>query len=196
MARPNTSSWGRVRRLGRYLVEHPRAVQIFEHQGLPHKLTIFCDSDWAACKESRKSTSCGCIMLGSHLLRAWSSTQAIIALSSGEAEYYALLKGASAGSGLQAIMDDVGVFLPMCLCTDSAAAKGIVQRRGLGKTRHISVIYLWLQHKVSQGEIQIKKVPGLSNPADLITKINICVRRSWRSTDRGSTANIEMVGTT
>ena len=34
-------------------------------------------------------------MLGSHLIKAWSSTQASVALSSGEAEYYSLTIGMS-----------------------------------------------------------------------------------------------------
>ena len=170
MAKPRKSSWGKVKRLGRYLVKRPRAVQVFRHQEMPRSLSVYCDSDWAACKQSRKSTSGGCLIFGEHLLRSWSSTQSVIAMSSGEAEYYALIRGASAGSGMQAMLDDVGLFVPMCLYTDSSAAKGITMRRGLGKTKHVAVAYLWLQHKLSQGKVAIKKVPGEENSADLLTK--------------------------
>ena len=50
----------------------------------------------AAC---RRSTSGGLILLGEHLIKSWSTTQTITALSSGEAEYYAIVKGASQGIG-------------------------------------------------------------------------------------------------
>ena len=46
---------------------------------------------------------------GRHVLKASSSTQAIVALSSGEAEYYGLAKGASVGLGTQAMLVDLGI---------------------------------------------------------------------------------------
>ena len=58
------------------------------------------DRNWAGDKISRKSTSGGIAFLGSHCLKSWSSNQTIIALSSAEAELYALLKGASQSLGL------------------------------------------------------------------------------------------------
>ena len=39
---------------------------------------------------TRKSTGGGCPMLGQHLLKSWSSTQAVVSLSSGEAAFYGL----------------------------------------------------------------------------------------------------------
>ena len=39
-------------------------------------------------------------MHGQHMIKSWSSTQALIALSSGEAEYYGLVKAAGAGLGV------------------------------------------------------------------------------------------------
>ena len=83
-------------------------------------------------------------MIGSHLIKAWSSTQPIIAMSSGEAEYYAMVKGASMALNLQAMAKDVGYALKIALCVDSSAAIGISSRRGLGKVRHIELNQLWL----------------------------------------------------
>ena len=44
-------------------------------------------------------------MIGSHLIKAWSSTQPILAMSSGEAEYYAMVKGASTALGQARILN-------------------------------------------------------------------------------------------
>ena len=104
------------------------------------------------------------------MLRAWSSTQSVIALSSGEAEYYAALKGASVALGFQAMCKDLGDHVEIRLFTDSAAALGICGRRGLGKVRHIEVGFLWLQSLVSQKRLRIQKIKGDKNPADLYTK--------------------------
>ena len=76
-------------------------------------------------------------MIGDHLIKAWSSTQPIVAMSSGEAEYYAMVKGASTALGLQSMASEVGYPLSIVLCVDSSAAIGISSRRGLGKVRHI-----------------------------------------------------------
>ena len=56
------------------------------------------------------------------------------------------------------------------LKTDSEAAKSFVSRRGLGRMRHIEVRDLWLQEEVRKGAVIVKKVAGLENPADLMTK--------------------------
>ena len=54
-------------------------------------MVVFADSNWGGDRVSRKSTSGGAIMLGGHCVRTCSSTQGAIALSSTEAEFYALI---------------------------------------------------------------------------------------------------------
>ena len=109
-------------------------------------------------------------MIGQHCIRTWSSTQPSVTLSSGEAEYYGLVKAAGAGLGHQALMADLEVQLPVRAWTDSSAALGIATRSGLGKIRHLETHTLWLQEKVRTGAITVKKVRGEVNPADLFTK--------------------------
>ena len=65
---------------------------LYEYQEDPRKIVVWTDSDLAGCARTRKTTSGGVIMHGSHLVKSWSITQAVIALSSGEAEYYAMVK--------------------------------------------------------------------------------------------------------
>ena len=109
-------------------------------------------------------------MIGQHCIRTWSSTQPSVTLSSGEAEYYGLVKAAGAGLGHQALMKDLGLEIPITVWTDSSAALGIATRSGLGKLRHLETHTLWVQEKVRTGAIAGKKVRGEVNPADLFTK--------------------------
>eukprot|EP00969_Alexandrium_andersonii_P066310 2924013-Alexandrium_andersonii.AAC.1 len=75
---------------------------------------------------------------GRHVLKAWSTTQTVIATSSGEAEYYGMVKGASQALGIAAMMQDMGFEgMKVRLGTDSSAATGIASRKGIGKVRHI-----------------------------------------------------------
>ena len=69
-------------------------------------LVVWVDTDYAGCKKTRKSTSGGVAMLGTHLIKGWSVTQAVIALSSGEAEYYGIVKSSSVGLGVRSVLSD------------------------------------------------------------------------------------------
>ena len=54
--------------------------------------------------------------------------------------------------------------------TDSSAARGVANRLGLGKLRHLDVRLLWVQEMVRSGRVQLRKVRGDVNPADMLTK--------------------------
>ena len=103
-------------------------------------------------------------------MKSWSSTQSIIALSTGEAELYAINKSAATALGLQSLLNDLGVSLDIKIFTDASTGKSIASRKGLGKVRHISVNELWIQDKVSSKALQIIKIKNKFNPADLMTK--------------------------
>ncbi len=109
-------------------------------------------------------------MLGNHCLKTWSTTQAVIALSSGEAEFYGIVKGASVLLGALSLARDMGVALKGRVHTDSSAAKGIASRRGLGKTRHIHTQYLWVQERVQAKDFSLHKESTQDNVGDLFTK--------------------------
>jgi hypothetical protein len=109
-------------------------------------------------------------MVGGHAVKTWSSTQIGVSLSSGEAEFYGVLKGAGIGLGFQSMMADLGITLPLRLWTDSSAAIGICSRQGLGKLRHLDTHLLWIQQAVRGRRLDLRKVPGEQNPADLFTK--------------------------
>ena len=109
-------------------------------------------------------------MVGAHLTKSWSSTQPNPALSSGEAEYYGVVKAAGIGLGYQALLLDLGIELPLRLWTDSSAAIGVTSRQGVGKIRHLDTRTLWVQQAVRTGRIEVRKVLGTENPADLFTK--------------------------
>ena len=108
-------------------------------------------------------------MLGTHTLKTWSTTQATMAMSSGEAEYYAMIEGAVRTLGLQVILRELGLNKDVVVRTDSSAAKGCSSQRGLGRMRHLEVKDLWLQEAVCRGRLRLCKVEGEDNPADIFT---------------------------
>ena len=170
MAKPRCEDWQLLKRIARYLAGAPRYEQLFAWQDRPTHVNVFTDSDWAGCKTTCRSTSGGAALWGKHCFKAWSSTQATVALSSAEAELYALTKGAAQGLGLMTLLADFGVAVEVTVHTDASAAIGIVRRAGLGKLRHLNVRYLWLQDQVKNEVLGLEKVAGADNPADLGTK--------------------------
>ena len=85
MAAPTETSLKAIKRLGRYLRGRKRLVYSYPWQ-VTDVVDVYSDTDWAGCLRTRKSTSGGCVRMGGHMTKAWSATQASLALSSGEAE--------------------------------------------------------------------------------------------------------------
>ena len=67
-------------------------------------------------------------------------------------------------------MADLGIQTVCTMMTDSTAAKGMTNRRGHGKVKHLQTCELWLQEIVKDKRIEIQKVGTKDNPADLMTK--------------------------
>ena len=109
-------------------------------------------------------------MIGKHYIRGWTKTQAVIALSSGEAELTGIVRGTCEALGAKSISKDLGDNLEGMVFTDSSAALSITGRIGAGKLRHLDTSLLWIQQKQCRGEIEFRKVPGSDNVADLWTK--------------------------
>ena len=109
-------------------------------------------------------------MLGAHTLKTWSRTQSLIALSSGESELYATLRAAAEALGIISIMKDLGYTVSGEIWSDASAALGIINRTGLGKTRHIDTGLLWIQQTAAEQRLRFQKVLGKHNPADLCTE--------------------------
>ena len=59
-------------------------VMYYKWQEAQSIVTTYSDADWAGCRDTRKSTPGGRIKIGSHCIKGWSNTQALIALSPGE----------------------------------------------------------------------------------------------------------------
>ena len=159
-----------MKRVVRYLVGLPRLVYQFDYQDDPKEAHVYTDTDFAGCKTTKRSTSGGVIMMGKHTIRHWSKTQSTIALSSGEAELSGIGTGIAEALGFQSLARDMGFDVKPVVFSDAMAAIGIARRRGLGKVRHLDVTDLWIQEKVRSHAVDLRKVPGRDNPADILTE--------------------------
>eukprot|EP00973_Karenia_brevis_P045141 6251973-Karenia_brevis.AAC.1 len=88
MSQPTEADWLKLKRLGRFLKGHPRTTLHYRWQDEVTEVTTHTDANWAGDMDSRKSTSGGTVQRGEHLVKSWSKTQSLIALSSAESELY------------------------------------------------------------------------------------------------------------
>ena len=109
-------------------------------------------------------------MIGRCCVKSWSKTQSTIAQSSAESELIATVRGATEGIGLISLAKDLGIVMLVRLHVDASAALGIIERRGVGRVRHLDVGTLWLQEQQLRRVVDLRKVEGLKNPGDLCTK--------------------------
>ena len=116
-------------------------------------------------------------MLGKHTIKMCSTTQSSVSLSSGEAEFNGVVRGSAMGLGFHTLMRDLGQDAPVGVWVGSGAAIGISSRQGLGKLRHLDTRTLWIQHAARSGRINLRKVLGEANRADIFTKHSLSRER-------------------
>ena len=98
---------------------------------------------------------------GKHLLRHMSCLQTFVALSIGEAEYDALIRGACTSLGIESHYQDWMTEVPIQTYSDSSAARSVARRRGIeGRLRHLQTRHLWLQSQVALGHLKLDVVAG------------------------------------
>ena len=171
MQTPLESHMEILKRCVRYLIKYPSMATVFvEQRPPPSRIKVLVDTDHAGCAVTRKSTGGFVVRFGRHTVKHGCNMQTTIALSSGESEYYGIVKGAQIGLGMQTLLEDWDLAFDVEVSSDSSAAKGHVTRRGLGKMRHIQSRYLWVQERVAENHLKVTTVPGAENMSDILTK--------------------------
>jgi len=95
----------------RYLKADP-TLGIFMSKDQSYNVKAYCDSDWAACPDTRKSVSGYIVLLGNSPLSWKSKKQETISLSSAEAKYRALRKVAGELVWLSRLLTELTLPLP------------------------------------------------------------------------------------
>ena len=172
MQEPNERDWEKLKRACRYLKGAPRCVNMFRWQDESESgLKLPTDADWANEATTRKSHSGGVLLLGSHLVHHWCRRQPVIALSSGEAEFYSAVCGLTRALGIL----NVGRELhgdawgrPVLHEVDAAACKSMLMRKGVAGVKHMETKELWVQEAILQKGIQVRKIPREQNASDTL----------------------------
>ena len=168
MARPSVRDMDHVKRIGRYVSRTPRAKCWFRWQQ-SGELEAYSDADWRGDQTTRRSVSARVIMRRTLPEGVDHETASGVAVHRRERAVRCsqnCIRRAwdpERGKGF-------GITCGLNLQLDALATMCLVNRRGLGKSKHIDMQNLWIQEGCKSGRFVTKKVGTSVNPADLLTK--------------------------
>ena len=72
--------------------------------------------------------------------------------------------------GCVALADDLGIKVWIRHDIDAAAALSILESQSVGRVIHLDIDVLWRQGQMLRRIVELTKILGTENPADLMTK--------------------------
>ncbi len=171
MTKPTERHFELLKGVVRYLAGTVDTGIVYGKSDLP--VQCFTDSDYAACKDSRKSRS-GMLFTSFGGAVHWASKlQPVMSLSTAESEYVAGSYAAREAVWLGRICCDLQLLdVPTVelLCDNESALQMGRNPADTSRTKHIDVRYHFIRQCVANGAIVLTFVPTDDNCADLFTK--------------------------
>ncbi|XP_019225596.1 PREDICTED: uncharacterized protein LOC109207169 [Nicotiana attenuata] len=156
----------------RYLKSDP-TLGIFLSNDHDCTLKGYCDSDWAACPDSRRLVTGYIVLLGSSPICWKSKKQETVSLSSAEAEYRSLRKIIGELTWLCRLFDELTFPYPkpVSVFYDSQSALHIARNPVFHeRTKHIEVDCHFMRDKLQEKLISLHHIGTGAQLADVLTK--------------------------
>ncbi|MDR3547533.1 MAG: reverse transcriptase domain-containing protein [Candidatus Pacebacteria bacterium] len=135
----------------------------------------YADANWAGDINDRKSTSGLLVKLNGGLVSWKSKKQAVVALSSAEAEYIAAGEAVKEILWLRQLLGEMSfpqaVDAPTLLRGDNKSALAIAQSNlSNARTKHIDIRHHFIRDQIREGKVALEWVSTAEQEADIFTK--------------------------
>ncbi|GLC47439.1 hypothetical protein PLESTM_002074400 [Pleodorina starrii] len=172
MAKPTVEHWEFAKGVLRYVAGTTALGIVFSAKSSAPSLHGYCDSDYAACVDTRRSTT-GYVFLNAGGAVSWSSRlQPTVATSTAEAEYMASGSACKEALWFRHLARDLklGVSSVPIKCDNQAAIKIIENPISSARSKHIDVLHHFVRERVVRGEISYSYCKSADMVADCLTK--------------------------
>ena len=149
------------------------SVQIPKQHNLNGIAYCYADSDWASDRQTRRSVSGIAIMMNGATIIYKTILQRTVALSSTEAEFYALAEAGKIVLYMRSVLSDINVpqTLPTVIYEDNRGCLKMTQAmKPTKRTRHVDTRYFAILDWIQTDNIEIAKIDTADNASDALTK--------------------------
>ena len=172
MHKPTAADFHLLKRVLRY-VKRTLEMGLTLESDTNSQVRAYCDSDWAGCNATRRSTGGFCTFMGSNLISWSAKRQDSVSRSSTEAEYMTLSDTAAELEWISLMMKSINLPHPEpaeVYCDNLSAvhltANPVLHR----KSKHFATHYHFAREKVANGTLLVKHIPTTQQIADIFTK--------------------------
>lgn len=208
MAKPQLAHWQAVQHIVRYVqgttdqgIFYSRHTSLpplhgFIKTSTPLQFAGFSDADWAACKNSRRSTGGYAFILSGGAITWSSRRQPTVSLSTTEAEYRALADSSKEAVHLRRLLQELRIptaAVPLA-CSDKGVTGGLLHASQPteidvhlhcdnisaiklaknpvfhARSKHIEIQHHFVRERILEGEVTVDYISTNEQPADILTK--------------------------
>ncbi|KAL9168477.1 hypothetical protein ABFS82_04G017700 [Erythranthe guttata] len=172
MSNPGLPHWEALKWLLRYLKGSVKLGLLFSKCKTESELCGYVDSNFANCRDSRKSSTSYVFTLNGSCVSWKSQLQSIVALSTTEAEYVATTEAFKEAIWLKGLLIEIGFYRnKVVVFSDSQSGIQLCKNPVFhDRTKHIEIKFHFIRSIVEEGIIDLEKIPSEFNPADMGTK--------------------------
>ena len=176
LSRPTEGDWNLLKQVLRYIKGTLNYSLHFTKSDTNLRLTGYSDSDWAGCREDRRSITGYCFQLCDNgPVISWKSRkQPTVALSTCEAEYMALCETSQEAVYLSRVLKDLiptDVDEPVSIYGDNQGSLDLVRNPVKhNRTKHIDIRYHYIRELFHAQVITVSHVSTGDNVSDVMTK--------------------------
>ena len=172
MHKPTMADFHILKRVMRY-IKGTLTMGLHFKSDSDSSLQAFCDSDWAGCNETRRSTGGFCTLIGSNLISWSAKRQDSVSRSSTEAEYRCLSDTAAELSWIADLLQELGYSptkLAAVFCDNLSAVHLTANPVLHKKSKHFAIHYHFAREQVAKGALVVHHILAASQTADVFTK--------------------------